>query len=163
MPDVQKEGNYVAVLSNCCITRSKSGLPVFEASCELTQWWDGRTKQNVPVEPKQHIRAFLMMFRLDKTPIENTIKNLKEALGWDGKSLKALVGLGDGKEVSVTIQRNEGQNAADYPFVVAFINPRFKSRALPAEDMDTLAAEFDAKLGGAAVPVPAGAKEDLPY
>lgn len=170
MPNVERAGRYKGRILEHRVTRtSKAGLPQYEAKLEVFALYDRSARTYNPINPPQHINAFILLFRGDKSVIENQVDNLKEALGWDGQSLKALSAMKvDGKEVSVTVEVNEGVNAEKYPFRVAFINPVYSgngggsSRALPEGDLEALDREFGVALKARAAKADDG-DEALPY
>jgi hypothetical protein len=144
MPKLTQPGRYRGYVTAHAVKGQQNGTIVFEGQCELLRYWNNVEKREITLPEPIHARAFLTLVKKDGAHVDAHINNLKDCYGWDGISLKALQAVDTTKtEVSFDCRENDGENKADYPVQIAFINPGFKKvEATPDAALDALDAIF---------------------
>lgn len=145
---LDRPGIFKATCANWTLAETKeSGIPVFQVEYHPTAMLDGK-EWIAWSEYDQMIVGRHFPFKKDGTPNEKTIKQLMEALGWDGQSLKSLQ---DGdyshKEVQIVVKEETYEGKARLN--VAWLNPGDYEPGLKEMDptkVSAMASQWDAKL-----------------
>lgn len=76
------------------------------------------------IQPPQHASGWLVLMKKDGSPSVKQIDNIKQALGWDGKTFSGLQALDvSGVDVNFTVQANTNEATGKTYYNVAWVNP----------------------------------------
>ncbi len=157
MAEVTHPGRYKGPgLADHAVRRADNGCIQFRARCIGTAFKaEGVTRYEDLPEPVEAM-AFLNLTRKDGTPIPQQVEALQKALGWDGKSLRALQD-GDYTETLISFVVSASEYEGKRRLSVDWINPPPGLMRTEDDDMKVLDAEWQSLP---AAPAPAAKVPD---
>ena len=158
MEDIDRAGRFKARISEVGFSNKEGSEAVqWWAKCHAQEFFDEQQQQWVPwSEYDQGITAFLNIIKKDGTPNDSQIKNLIEALGWDGVDfawLDTVENFSD-KIVQITCEYQEYNGKTSLR--VAWLNPEnfegVQLKKLDASQVKSLNARYGSMLRAIAPP-----------